>query len=75
MDRGAWWAAAHGVTRVRYDRATYHTHMLSVSKAAVSGFLVRISGFIQESVLSRNLICLLSKFPLQLPPEADNNQG
>ena len=22
MDRGAWWAAVHGVTRVRYDFAT-----------------------------------------------------
>ena len=49
--------------------------MLSVSKAAVSGFLKRISAFIQESVLSWNLICLLSKFPFHLPPEPDNNQG
>ena len=22
MDRGAWWATAHGVTRVRYDSET-----------------------------------------------------
>ena len=25
MDRGAWWAAAHGSQRVRHDRATKHS--------------------------------------------------
>ena len=26
MDRGALWAAVHGVARVRHDLATYHHH-------------------------------------------------
>ena len=27
MDRGAWWTTVHGVTRVRYDLVTEHTHV------------------------------------------------
>ena len=28
MNRGAWWATVHGVTKVRHDRATKHsTHL------------------------------------------------
>ena len=26
MDIGAWWATVHGITRVRHDLATEHTH-------------------------------------------------
>ena len=36
MDRGAWWATAHGVTRVRYNLVT---------KSPPGGSVVRIPGF------------------------------
>ena len=31
MDRGAWQATVHGVTRVGHDLATEHTHAMSIT--------------------------------------------
>ena len=31
MDRGAWLATIHGVTRVRHDSATKHTHIVCMN--------------------------------------------
>ena len=45
MDRGAWWAAVHGITRIEHDLATKQQQQKSIlSKFRILYLVLSISG-------------------------------
>ena len=60
MNRGAWWAAVHGVARARNDLATYHNH-----QAILQFFQLNDGVYFVHACI---ILVELSRDSLSLPP-------
>ena len=56
MDRGAWWAAISGITRVEHDRVT-NTSLIFKDKNFISVLYFSYQGCIFENLITLNLFC------------------